>query len=80
MWQLSVTVNKCNILHIGFVQRSIDYFIDGVELPNSTRCRDLGVSLPVTYLLECISVKLLPSHIIVQTASYGVLSLKMLAC
>ena len=42
-WQLQVSVNKCNILHIGSVQCSIDYFIDDVELQNNKRCRYLGV-------------------------------------
>jgi len=42
-WHLQVSVNKCNILHIGSVQCSIDYFIGDVELPNNKRCRDLGV-------------------------------------
>ena len=42
-WQLQVSVNKCNILHIGSVQCSIDYFIDDVWLQNNKRCRYLGV-------------------------------------
>jgi len=53
-WQLQVevSVNKCNILHFGSVQCSIDYFIDDVELPNNKRCHDLGVHV---IMINCSS-------------------------
>ena len=42
-WQLSLSVNKCNMLLIGKCQDITPYYVNGIELPYSSSCKDLGV-------------------------------------
>ena len=42
-WQLSLSVNKCNILSIGKSQDNAVSYINGIVLPCLSHCRDLGV-------------------------------------
>ena len=41
-WQLSISVNKCNLLNIGHCCE-VKYYINSIELPQCRTCRDLGV-------------------------------------
>ena len=43
MWQLSVSTTKCCILHIGKPPSNVTFSVDGVDLPNHSTVRDLGV-------------------------------------
>jgi len=42
-WQLSLSVNKCNILSIRKCPDNALYYINGIELPCLSQYRDLGV-------------------------------------
>jgi hypothetical protein len=42
-WQIELSINKCNVLHLGKINPKKDYFIEGKVLTNATQCRDLGV-------------------------------------
>ena len=42
-WQLSISVNKCNLLNIGRCCCEVKYYINSIELPQCRTCRALGV-------------------------------------
>ena len=42
-WQLSLSVNKCNLLLIGKCQDNTSYYVNEIELPYLSHCKDLGV-------------------------------------
>ena len=42
---LPVSVSKCSILTVGRVYDRIRYHLNGTELPQSSICRDLGVTI-----------------------------------
>ena len=52
-WQLSISVNKCNLLNIGRSCCDLTYYINSTQLPQCETCRDLGV---------VIASDLSPSH------------------
>ena len=41
-WQLSISVNKCNLLNIGHCCCEVKYYINSIQLPQCRSCRDLG--------------------------------------
>ena len=42
-WQLSLSVNKCNLLLIGKCQDNTPYYVNEIELPYLSHCKDSGV-------------------------------------
>ena len=42
-WQLSININKCNVLHLGSGNLLIEYYIKGKKLEFADTVRDLGV-------------------------------------
>ena len=42
-WQLKVSVEKCNMLHIGSCSFSYQYSMDHDVISHETQCKDLGV-------------------------------------
>jgi len=44
-WQLTISINKCAVLHLGRNNLLYDYAIDGTTLPNVREIRDLGVMI-----------------------------------
>jgi len=42
-WQLSISVNKCNVLNVGRVTHSTNLNIDGTALPVVSTVRNLGI-------------------------------------
>jgi len=43
VWQLTVSINKCQVLHIGTKNAAHDYSLDSCLLPNAIVVNDLGV-------------------------------------
>jgi len=52
-WQLSISINKCNLLNIGRSWCELIYYINSIQLPHCETCCDLGV---------VIASDLSPSH------------------
>jgi len=44
-WQLQLSVNKCNILNVGYAPFVTNYYVYGSVLPSNSSCRDLGVTI-----------------------------------
>jgi len=47
-WQLSISVEKCCVMHVGPVDKAIAFSVDGVVrnvLPVMYSCRDLGLTI-----------------------------------
>ena len=44
-WQLQLSVNKCNILNVGYAPFMTDYYVYGSVLSKNSSCRDLGVTI-----------------------------------
>ena len=59
LWQLSISVNKCNLLNIGRSCCDLKYYINSTQLPQCETCRDLGI---------VIASDLSPSHHIQEIA------------
>ena len=60
-WQLQISVEKCNVLHVGPRHVSFHYSIGNDVIPQVTQCKDLGVILtdslcPTEHICE-ITVK-----------------------
>jgi len=41
-WQLTISIDRCNVLIVGKVNFSGDLSIEGYLLPSVTSCHDLG--------------------------------------
>jgi len=48
-WQLSVSVDRCRVLHIGKHVAATTFTINNIPLPVITSYRDLGTIIPVNY-------------------------------
>jgi len=44
-WQLLLSVNKCNILNVGYAPFITDYYVYDSVLPRNSSCCDLGVTI-----------------------------------
>eukprot|EP00061_Rhincodon_typus_P002970 g18959.t1 len=42
-WQMEYNVGKCDVMHFGKKNKSIDYFLNGEKIQNCEVQRDLGV-------------------------------------
>jgi len=42
-WQLQLSVEKCNLLHIGACLDNCRYHIGQLEIQSKTECKDLGI-------------------------------------
>ena len=42
-WQLSINSNKCEIMHLGSRNLKYSYELNGVQIPEKSFCRDLGI-------------------------------------
>lgn len=45
VWQLQLSVNKCNVLTLGHVSLEVDYLVHSTVLPQVTMNRDLGIMI-----------------------------------
>jgi hypothetical protein len=44
-WQLPISIQKCNILHLGRNNNNYTYSVDGIILPNVSDIVDLGITV-----------------------------------
>ena len=44
-WQLQISIEKCNVLHIGRCLTDRKYYIDCTELSAHLQCKDLGITV-----------------------------------
>ena len=44
-WQLKINVGKCELLHIGSTNNNFQYELNGLIIPTSDKCRDLGITV-----------------------------------
>ena len=42
-WQLQLSVEKCNVMHIGPCQDNYRYYIGHIEIESKAQCKDLGI-------------------------------------
>ena len=44
-WQLNINTEKCELIHIGQINRHNNYLLDGQNIQTEQNCRDLGVKV-----------------------------------